>query len=381
MIKFDQLISHRFRGFSDRENTIEGLVNALDYGVQVLEFDIRVTKCGTPIIYHDENALDKNGKTHHIANIFARDLEILGGTFAHMPTADELFKTAASHRNNSAKLLVDIKDFGFEEEINALIHLHRLEHRTVYVSWVPNVLYRMAEIAPHIPLCLSHWPQNPNKAIRAKHHVHEAVHGDVPRLVDQYIHGQRSGWHVDGGLGGELRDIIKNSGGSVCLPADMLNQDLIKAYQADGIEVSAFSFVDWQIMDDFEKSFELDLYFIDNKTVFENHPALFRLVSYGTLAPGRHNNNQLDDLKGNWVTGTVKGQIIDVSWKGQFGYPAFIPDPDGDDISVYIFESRDLPGHWARLDKFEGQDYRRVVRSVQTEDGIIEASIYKSEHS
>ena len=56
MPKFDQLISHRFRGFSYRENTIKGLMNALDLGVQVLEFDIRVTRCGTPIIYHDEYA-------------------------------------------------------------------------------------------------------------------------------------------------------------------------------------------------------------------------------------------------------------------------------------------------------------------------------------
>ena len=270
MIKLDQLISHRFRGFSEHENTIEGLVNALDFGVQVLEFDIRVTKCGTPLIYHDEFALDSNGKAHNISDIFARDLQALGGTFAHMPTADSLFEVAAGHSHNFAKLLVDIKDFGFEEEINALIHLHRLERRTVYVSWVPNVLYQMAEIAPHIPLCLSHWPQNPNHAIRAKHEVHEAVNGTVPRLTDQYIHGERSGWYVEGGLRGELRDIIKASGGSVCLPADMLDADLIKAYQANGIEVSAFSFIDWRVMKSFENDFGLDLYFIDNKKVFDH---------------------------------------------------------------------------------------------------------------
>ena len=48
-----QLVSHRFRGFSPHENTIQGLNAALDFGVAQVEFDIRVTKCGTPLIYHD----------------------------------------------------------------------------------------------------------------------------------------------------------------------------------------------------------------------------------------------------------------------------------------------------------------------------------------
>ena len=54
MVNFKTFISHRFRGFSDVENTIDGLNAALDFGVQQVEFDIRVSKCGTPMIYHDE---------------------------------------------------------------------------------------------------------------------------------------------------------------------------------------------------------------------------------------------------------------------------------------------------------------------------------------
>ena len=272
MVSFNNLISHRFRGFSDYENTIAGLNAALDYGVQIVEFDIRVAACGTPLIYHDEYALDKSGKKRLISKTFTKDLSNLGGAFSHMPTADALFKTAANHSNNTCQLLVDIKDYGFEEEINALIHLHGLQNRTVYVSWLPNVLYRMAEIAPHIPLCLSHWPQSPDAATRAKHHVHEALDGKIPRLTDKYIHGERSGWFVKNGLRGDLRRLIQKSKGSVCLPVNMLSKDLIAEYQADGIEVSAFSFIDSNVMTQFETDYGLDQYFIDNKLVFEQHP-------------------------------------------------------------------------------------------------------------
>ena len=58
-LTIDALISHRFRGFAKRENTLEGLKAALDFGVVNLEFDVRVAACGTPMIYHDEYALDK----------------------------------------------------------------------------------------------------------------------------------------------------------------------------------------------------------------------------------------------------------------------------------------------------------------------------------
>ena len=271
MANINALISHRFRGFSNQENTIAGITAALEFGVQIVEFDIRVTGCGTPLIYHDEYAIDRNGKKRDISDIYASELNALGGTFSYMPTADALLEVAAAHDNKTCRLLVDIKDYGFEEEINALIHLHGLESRTVYVSWVPNVLYKMAEIAPHISLCLSHWPQNPNKLVRAHHHVHDALDGDIPRLKDRYIHGERSGWYVEGGLRGALRELIQKSGGSVCLPVDMLDTDLIADYQKDGIEVSAFSFVDWDTLIEFESKFGLNEFFIDDKCVFDQH--------------------------------------------------------------------------------------------------------------
>jgi len=91
MITLKNLISHRFRGFAHHENTISGLNAALDFGVLNLEFDIRVAKCGTPMIYHDEAALDKDGKLHHLCDVMASDFKALGGAFTHMPTAEALF--------------------------------------------------------------------------------------------------------------------------------------------------------------------------------------------------------------------------------------------------------------------------------------------------
>jgi gamma-glutamylcyclotransferase (GGCT)/AIG2-like uncharacterized protein YtfP len=104
--------------------------------------------------------------------------------------------------------------------------------------------------------------------------------------------------------------------------------------------------------------------------------ALCRLATYGTLAPGRPNHHLLDALEGHRSEGHVYGKLVDAGWGAGLGYPALILDPDGLAIPVHVFESMNLPDHWSRLDDFEGPGYQRVVTSVSTPTGDVDASIY-----
>jgi gamma-glutamylcyclotransferase (GGCT)/AIG2-like uncharacterized protein YtfP len=101
-----------------------------------------------------------------------------------------------------------------------------------------------------------------------------------------------------------------------------------------------------------------------------------RLATYGTLAPGRPNHHQLARLKGQWRQGTVRGRLVKAGWGAALGFPGLILDPSGSVVEVHLFESDDLPHHWARLDAFEGTGYRRTVTQVHTADGGLEAWIY-----
>jgi gamma-glutamylcyclotransferase (GGCT)/AIG2-like uncharacterized protein YtfP len=104
--------------------------------------------------------------------------------------------------------------------------------------------------------------------------------------------------------------------------------------------------------------------------------ALCRLATYGTLAPGRPNHHQLDGLDGHWFEGHVYGSLVDVGWGASLGYPALALDSGGTAVNVHVFESADLPARWPRLDEFEGPGYERVVTTVHTSNGRVEASIY-----
>ena len=101
-----------------------------------------------------------------------------------------------------------------------------------------------------------------------------------------------------------------------------------------------------------------------------------RLATYGTLAPGRSNHDQLGGLAGNWSRGSVRGDLYDSGWGAAEGFPGLVLNPSGKSVEVDLFLSNDLPAHWDRLDAFEGEGYRRVVTAVATADGLVEASIY-----
>ena len=108
----------------------------------------------------------------------------------------------------------------------------------------------------------------------------------------------------------------------------------------------------------------------------EQFDANHRLATYGSLAPGRPNHHHLDSLDGSWVTGHVRGHLIQEGWGADLGFPALTVDPTGPVVEVHVFESPDLPRHWQQLDEFEGPGYERVPITVHTRAGELQASIY-----
>ena len=105
-----------------------------------------------------------------------------------------------------------------------------------------------------------------------------------------------------------------------------------------------------------------------------------RLAVYGTLAPGRMNHHQISTLRGRWQRGIVKGELFASGWGAALGFPGLILNPLGSPVDVDVLESVDLPQHWARLDEFEGDGYRRVVTTVTTDQGERCAWIYVLAH-
>lgn len=102
-----------------------------------------------------------------------------------------------------------------------------------------------------------------------------------------------------------------------------------------------------------------------------------RLFVYGSLAPGRPNAHVLDQVPGTWEPATIRGELRPEGWGAAIGYPGIVLDERGEEIAGLVFSSEALDAHWARLDLFEGEGYRRVPASVTLEDGsVVQAQVY-----
>ena len=103
------------------------------------------------------------------------------------------------------------------------------------------------------------------------------------------------------------------------------------------------------------------------------------LAVYGSLMPGKENHHLISDIEGAWETGHVYGKFQDGGWGWGLGYPSVIWDPAGDAIPVRVLVSKDLPVHFDRLDRFEGDGYVRILAPVY-QSGKVRwvANIYES---
>jgi len=99
--------------------------------------------------------------------------------------------------------------------------------------------------------------------------------------------------------------------------------------------------------------------------------ASHHLIVYGSLAPGALNHALISDLEGEWKKGWVTGELLDRGWSAAMGYPALRWCPEGGNIEAFLLISPELPGHWSRLDDFEGLEYDRILAPFWTDDGKV----------
>ena len=82
-------------------------------------------------------------------------------------------------------------------------------------------------------------------------------------------------------------------------------------------------------------------------------------------------------LEGIWISGTVRGHLTEGGWGSALGFPAVIPDEQGDMVAGWVFSSDDLVSHWARLDEFEGEAYQRIEVTATLDNGTkIQTFVY-----
>jgi glycerophosphoryl diester phosphodiesterase len=217
-------IAHRGASRIAPQNTLAAFEKALELGADGIEFDVRRSADGVPVVIHDSTVDATTDGTGRVDAMELAQLKRLdaGSSFdsafagERIPTLAEVLKTLGGKLFLNIELKVTgVFDRGLEQAVVDLVEEHALEEYVLVASFNPFALRRMQQIAPRIPtgLVYAHpaWPSlrlaslmmpRPNAALHPGYPLVDEQHVSWARARNARIHV----WTVDNPA--EMRRLI-----------------------------------------------------------------------------------------------------------------------------------------------------------------------------
>jgi glycerophosphoryl diester phosphodiesterase len=173
-LKIPQVIGHRGAAAYAPENTIESLHTAADMGARWVEIDVKLTKDGIPIVFHDDTLERTTGAQGLVAETLYEDIQTLeagswfGDSFsgAKIPTLEEVVDVLL---DRGLGVNIEIKPCPGREKETAEAVMDTLtrcwdDMDTILISSFSHVALETAQdMAPDWPRALlldDEWPEN-----------------------------------------------------------------------------------------------------------------------------------------------------------------------------------------------------------------------------
>ncbi|MDH5795911.1 MAG: glycerophosphodiester phosphodiesterase family protein [Candidatus Bathyarchaeota archaeon] len=136
-------IGHRGARAYEPENTLRSFREAIELGVDAVELDVRKTKDGKVVVIHDAK-VDKttNGKGSVSELTLDEIKQLVAEKGEKVPTLEE----ALDFLDRKVKIIMELKETGFEEEVLRQIRGRGLGSNVVIVSFIEEALRRVREI-------------------------------------------------------------------------------------------------------------------------------------------------------------------------------------------------------------------------------------------
>jgi glycerophosphoryl diester phosphodiesterase len=197
-----KVIAHRANAMVAPENTLASFQAALDVGADALEFDVRLSKDGVPVIMHDKR-VDRTTNGHGLVSqlTYAQLRKLDAGSHKGpqfkgevVPTLDELLALA----RGKALLLCELKspDLRLPRLVADALDKHQMAERTLVISFHPASLLAMKRLRPEQPIGLLAYPYDPpgRRALSAKADAVLGFFGSLDRSAIRGAH--RAGLEV-----------------------------------------------------------------------------------------------------------------------------------------------------------------------------------------
>jgi glycerophosphoryl diester phosphodiesterase len=166
-------IGHRGARTYAVENTLESFDKAIELGANAIELDVRTSKDNQLIVSHDDN----------LKKVYGRDVLSSEATLAELKQLTEnriaTLEEAFSFIDRKVeKILVELKETGYEKDVLDLIRKKELEERVIIVSFHEEALARIRDLDTQIETGIIY--------TKFKKHIDKALELNARYLVPLY---------------------------------------------------------------------------------------------------------------------------------------------------------------------------------------------------
>jgi glycerophosphoryl diester phosphodiesterase len=155
-------IGHRGARAYEPENTLRSFKKALEIGVDAVEFDVRKTKDNQLVVIHDP---DVKRTTDGEGLVSELTLDEIKGFSAEKGEKIPTLKEALDFLDKKVKIVIELKETGYEEKVLAAVHQNGLEKNVVIVSFKEEALRKAKDLDSQVETGLIYVKhKNPVKA-------------------------------------------------------------------------------------------------------------------------------------------------------------------------------------------------------------------------
>ena len=143
------VVAHRGDRTNVAENTLDALVAAVELGADAVEFDVRMTRDGVPVLLHDAT-LDRTTSGHGLlANYSLADVRTLDAAARHKPAgarAQIPMLEEVLDRMRDTPLVIEVKEREAVDATAALVRKCGVMGRVLVGSGITDVAERFKEL-------------------------------------------------------------------------------------------------------------------------------------------------------------------------------------------------------------------------------------------
>ena len=149
------IIAHRGASSYAFENTLDSFRKACEYGADMIELDIRMTKDGRLIVFHDstiDRLTDGSGLVQYFTLQDLKKVKIHGEA---IPTLEEVFEAT----KNKTSYNLEVKRIPLKEikKIITILDKNNLRYKVIISSFHRNILLEIKKIDNQIKTALLCW--------------------------------------------------------------------------------------------------------------------------------------------------------------------------------------------------------------------------------